>query len=314
MKKTALATLSVYAIFLAIFLLNDVPNVSAQTTHSTVITKPLVTISVSLGEPLLKLWGYGQPDSRIEVSGNGVFDFTYSSSDGYFEFTKVYLPSPIDNLYPELCLIGIDQAGRATPPTCIPPLPVGNFNFDVGPVILPPTLSLETGVTDQSSQAGAHGITIPNSEVKIVMAEGKGTKGISKLNIVKTAFAYFIPDYVVKSDSHGNFSFNAPNTNSSEWRVFAMTNYSQGVYSPKSNTLKLEIVSPINIFLKNLWKFILSLFGLPAMIVLEILIILLIIAAVLLSRRKQTKPDHIYLSNTNPTKLYQDFLKSRRPY
>ena len=314
MKKTALIALPTCFVLLGMFLTNDVPNVFAQTPHSTVITKPLVTISVSLGEPLLKLWGYGQPDSRIEVSGNGVFDFTYSASDGYFEFTKVYLPSPTDNLYPELCLMGIDQAGRATPPTCIPPLPAGNFSFDVGPVILPPTLSLEKGVTDQSSQAGAHGVTIPNSQVKIVMAEGKETKGISKLSIVKPAKAYFIPDYTVKADSHGNFSFNAPNTNSSEWRVFAMTNYSQGVYSPKSNTLKLEIVSPVSIFLKNIWKMLLSLFGLPAMIILEILIILLIITAILLGKRKKTKPDHIYLSTKNPTKLYQDFLKSRSAY
>jgi hypothetical protein len=313
MNKTSLIVLPFCLILLGFFLPDDVVNVSAQTLPSTTITKPLVTISVSLGEPLLKLWGYGQPDSRIEVSGNGVFDFTYSASDGYFEFTKVYLPSPIDNLYPELCLMGIDQVGRATPPTCIPNLPVGNFNFDVGPVILPPTLSLETGVTDQSSQAGAHGVTIPNSEVKIVMAEGKDSQGLSKLSIVKPAMAYFIPDYIVKSDSHGNFSFNAPNTNSTQWRVFAITNYSQGVYSPKSNTLKLEIVSPITIFLKNMWRFILSLFGLPAMIVLEVLVILLIVAAVLLGRKK-AKPDRIYLSTTNPTKLYQDFLKSRRTY
>ncbi len=144
MKKTALIFLSTYLIFLGLFLSHSVTDVSAQIVPSTTITKPLVTISVSLGEPILKLWGYGAPGCRIELSGNGVSDFTYSASDGYFEFSKVYLPTPTDNLYPELCLTEIDQTGQATPPTCIPALPSSEFNYNVGPVILPPTLSLGT--------------------------------------------------------------------------------------------------------------------------------------------------------------------------
>ena len=84
MKKTALITLPTCFIFLCLVSIDSVTEVSDQTLPSRVITKPLVTISVSLGEPILKLWGYGQPDCRIEVSGREVSDFTYSASDGYF--------------------------------------------------------------------------------------------------------------------------------------------------------------------------------------------------------------------------------------
>jgi hypothetical protein len=284
------------------FLLNDDLVVSAQTLPKTWTKEAQVTISASLGEPVLRLWGYGAPNSRIELNGSGVSDFTYARTDGYFEFSKAFLPIPINLLYPELCLTGIDLMGRATPPICIPPLPAIEFNYDIGPVILPPTLSLESGHAAPLTQIEANGITIPNSEVKIVLAEGDENGKLANFSLVREAKAYYIPDYTVKSDANGYFSFNMPGTNPDTWRVFAITKYSKDATSPKSNTLTFRIISPTIIAFGNLWQRILSLLTLPILIILEILVILLILVVIFLKRKDKEK---VYPKNLNTIEKYQ---------
>jgi hypothetical protein len=287
----------------------DSNNVRAQLKPLAITTTAQVTISASIGEPVLHLWGYGPPASRIEISGRNVQDFTYSETDGYFEFKNAFLPSPTDSTYPELCLTAVDPSGRATPPTCIPGITARDLSYDIGPVILPPTLSLESesvapGVTD-----GAEGITIPNSKVKIVLAEDSSKNTLSKFSLVETAKAYYIPDYTVTSDDRGYFSFNMPDGSPQGWRVFAITNYSQGATSPKSNTLKFEVVSTTTVFIKGLWAIILSLLTLPALIAAEIAIIILIILAITLKKKGRRK---VYPTIADPIKEYQEFLKSRQ--
>jgi hypothetical protein len=288
-------------ILASFFLLNSVSSAFALTPPNYLTTGAEVTISASLGEPVLKLWGYGAPNSRVEMNGNEVSDFTYSKSDGYYEFLRAFLPAPNDLYYPELCLTGIDREGRATSPTCIPALPSNQFSYDIGPVILPPTLSLESGTTTPMTQIEANGITIPNSEVKIILAEDKG-RSLVDFSIVKTAEAYYIPDYTVKSDNQGYFSFNMPDTSSDSWRVFAITNYSQGATSPKSNTLTFDVLSPTFIALESIWKFILSLLTLPGLIILEIVAILLIITIIFLTKRGKKK---LPPNTTEPLGQYQ---------
>jgi hypothetical protein len=298
----------VWLVLSNIFLFNGQIVAHAQRLPASATTEALVTVSASIGEPVLRLWGYGPPGSRIELSGDRVSDFTYSETDGYFEFKKTFLPAPTDLLYPELCLSGIDQIGRATPPTCIPPLPANEFSYDIGPVILPPTLSLTEGSVAPFSQAEANGITIPNSVVRIALAENKGGQNLTNFSIVKEALAYYIPNYTVKSDERGYFNFNMPDTYPNTWRVFAITNYSQGATSPKSNTLKFEVVSPTLITIGKIWAFILSLLTLPALIIIEVLIILLIIAVTFLTKNGKKK---VSLNIVDPIKEYQSQLKSK---
>jgi hypothetical protein len=308
MKKTALAIPLTCFVLLCLPKLNGDMTVSAQTLPKYLTKGAQVTISASLGEPVLRLWGYGPANSTIELSGDRVSDFTYSTGSGYFEFKKTFLPTDTGLYYPELCLTAIDQIGRATPPTCIPALPTNEYSYDIGPVILPPTISLSAGVVAASTQTEASGTTIPNSDVNIILAEGD-TSNIAKLSIVRTAYAFFVPNLTVKSDSHGNFSFNMPGTFPDNWRVFAITDYSQGATSPKSNTLKFEVVSVVTIALKNIWKWILSLLTLPVFIIFEILVILLIITATFLHKKGKRK---VYLNVPNPVREYQDYLNQRK--
>jgi len=298
----------VYLILGCLFLSGNGLPASAQTLPNLGTRRAQVTISASLGEPVLRLWGYGPANSRVELSGRGVADFAYSRTDGYYEFSKAFLPSPTDFLYPELCLTAVDQVGRATPPTCIPPLPANEFSYDIGPIILPPTLSLEAGSTTPDTQVAASGMTIPNSEVKIVLAEGDTGNPLAKLSIVTEVSAYYIPNYTVKSDSQGYFSFNMPATTSDKWRMFAVTNYSQVATSPKSNTLTFEVISPALAAIQKFWKLILSLLTLPVFIFLEILIILILIALLLMKRGKKKVSPNI----SNQINEYQNYLRSRK--
>ena len=291
-----------------LFALNDDNAVFAQVTSKSSTTAAPVTISATIGAPILKLWGYGSPNSRIELTGDRVYDFTYTEINGYFEFPKAYLPTPTDIFYPELCLTGIDQTGRSTPPTCIPPLIANKFSYNIGPVILPPTISLETGATTPSTQAGANGITIPDSDVRIVLAEDDRRQNLADFSIVRRASAYYIPDYTVKSDSRGYFSFNMPDVSAKTWRIFAITNYSQGDTSPKSNTLKFEVLSPALVAIENVWALILSFLTLPTLIILEIVVIMLIITAIFLTKKGKRK---LSLNTIDPVKEYQNYLKSK---
>ena len=268
----------VLLILTSLFLIDNELVVYGQTPPNYSITGLLVSISASIGAPILKLWGYGAPNSRVELSGDRVSDFAYTRVDGYFEFPKTYLPQATDIFSPELCLTEIDQAGRVTPPTCIPRLLAIKDSYNVGPVILPPTLSLTEGVIGATAQSEAGGITIPNSEVRVVLAEDNANQRLVNFNIVKPALAYYIPNYTIKSDNQGHFSFNMPGVNPNDWRVFVFTNYSQEARSPKSNTLKFVIISPTASAIENIWTFILSLFTFPALIILEIVVILLIVS------------------------------------
>lgn len=254
MKNKTVAIIFLVSILTSYFLWNDVSAVLANT-----------TISATIGSPILRLWGYGPTNSRIELSGDRVSEFTYSNSSGFFEFKKAFLPRPIDIYYPELCIIAIDQANRSTPPVCIPALPAIWAGYDVGPVILPPTISLDAISLDELT---ASGVTIPNSKVNVYFAKDR-----------------FLPVLGIATDNQGNFSFNLPSEEITSWRVFAMTLYSQGNTSPKSNTLEFKIISEGSLLVYSIWMYLLSLLTLPALIVLEVLIVLIIL--IIISRKKR---------------------------
>ncbi len=280
------------------------------------IVKPNVVISTVIGIPKMTLWGYGPPGSHIELSGVGVEQTTMSKANGYYSFDLVYLKDT--GSFPELCVTAIDYERNATPPTCIPPIPKSDYFYNVGPVILPPTISLGTPQTNPGSQVSAQGVTIPNSTIDVKLARPDEKKGIMGFKLVGRALAYYIPSFSVKSDASGNYSFNMPIEEGTSWRVFAITEYSEGGKSPKSNTLKLETLTPVSYVWKKISSFLASLLQWPRVIALEILLILLlaVIVAVTVRKRKRTavKKEVIQVDQnySNLVKRYQQFLKDRQ--
>src|SRR3989338_3479133 len=93
--------------------------------------------SVSIGEFRFSLYGYTSPLALVTFEGLGIFDQTTADDQGYFQFNNRF--SPFSSR--EACLSSKDQFGRLSSPLCLPPFPV-NYNVSIGPVIMPPTVSL----------------------------------------------------------------------------------------------------------------------------------------------------------------------------
>lgn len=204
-----------------------------------------ITVSASIGEPKLTLFGYASPFAKVELRGYRVSEETKASEIGYFFFDRIFLPRPRPG-YPELCLLSIDTQSRTSFPTCLPPLPVGPFNITVGPVLLSPTISLEKGKFLPGEQVAAKGATLPNSEVTIFLAYETKTprrwpKGLLRGEIVKKAYASPLPKYQIRADKNGSFEFNLPANWPTTWRVFAAAKH-LGSPTPKSNTITFRIL------------------------------------------------------------------------
>ena len=201
-----------------------------------------ITVSTAIGEPQLTLFGWTSPRALVKLSGQRVADEVISDEKGYFFFDRIFLPRANPN-YPELCLSAIDTQSRLSFPTCLAPLPGGPFNITVGPVLLPPTLSLSKGTFRPGEEAIALGATMPNTPVSIFLANDASSK-----SIVPQASAYFLPQYHLTSDENGNFEFNLPDQHH-DWRFFASAAF-QNFATPKSNTLSFRVLS----FWGRLWQ------------------------------------------------------------
>jgi len=237
------------------------------------VTNPIsyeITVSATIGESRLTLFGWTSPQSLVELQGQRVSESVIANEQGYFFFDRILLPAPrsprsasgvgeVEPTYPELCLSSIDSLSRVSFPTCLPPLPLGSFDISIGPVLLPPTLSLFTvrtfgraqskplsnlskGNFLPNEQAIAQGLTIPDSEVNIFLANN--LTPLLRFSFIPSVYAYFIPRYQIKADANGHFEFNlpaGPPAGGASWRVFATATH-LGLPSPKSNTLTFRIL------------------------------------------------------------------------
>lgn len=294
--------------FLFLFALPKKANADVTYLEKTIVS-PSVIISATIGIPKMTLWGYGPANSVVEVVGTGVDQQTTSQSDGYYSFDLIYLHDTLS--FPELCITAVDSDGRVTPPTCIPPIEEGNYFYNVGPVILPPTISLGAPETNPGSQVSAQGTTIPDTEIVIKLAQGE--TGKTSFKLVSEVLAFYIPSYTVTSDSKGNYSFNMPVKPGRIWRVFAFNNY-EGNPSPKSNTLVLKTMTTSAFIIKTSLTFLGSLFKWPGVILLELILILILAVIVYAIFRKNDKKSHSYKhvkDNQNyskESKKYQEYL------
>ena len=271
-------------------------------------TKPIsyeVTVSASLGEPRLRLWGYAPTETNVKLEGIGVSDRTVSRKDGYFEFNKVFLPIPSlseeerDFVYPEICLQATDAPNATTQPTCIPPLPFGDYNYDIGPVVLSPTFVIEKGSLYQKEQVKASGKTTPNTQVSVYLAREES--GSSFFTIVKETFAYYIPTYQILSDENGYYEFNLPADSSDRWRVFTASTILEN-NSPKSNTISFKVLPQYFSF----FAFLSYLLALIKPYLLFILILLQIVVILLLYyyiKYRDRKRKHVYKPIIDPSHI-----------
>jgi len=195
-----------------------------------------VTVWATIGGRALTIFGYTSPLTTVRLEGQQVAEQVTSDAKGYFLFDGIILPLPKPN-YPELCLTAFDDDFRTSFPTCLPVLPVDPFSFSIGPVILPPTISIEKSI---------QGLTLPNSTVNIF--------------VPKEAFSKDLPTYQVKTNDNGFYELNLPNApRLGKWHVYAATSF-QGSPSPKSNTLVMNVQPKLISTLLLIRNFFLSFF------------------------------------------------------
>lgn len=223
-----------------------------------------INISASISDTRVTIFGYTSPNSKVELTGINIYAATYSDGSGYFIFDKTILPKNPS----ELCLESTDSEHRTTSPICLPQPPMTNYDTNIGPILLSPTLSLEQDIINPNSTVISSGQAIPNSPVEIYFYQVNNKAS----TFVKDANAFSLPSLTTTSDKNGYFSFNLPTSYSSNYRLYATTKFDQNS-SPKSNTLLYKLPSMWSIFWQQNQYLV---FILPLFIISLILFVLLL--------------------------------------
>ena len=221
--------LTIFFLLAWVYIIDSNTVLAGKTATSEDITNS-ITVGALVGKSF-SIYGYGPAGSVVKMTGIGVSEVTETDENGFFEFIDPPFP------YPELCLQATDTNNLLSKPVCIPALAKNAFSPKVGPVILPPTISISDGVTIKETQLTASGTTLPNSEVNIFVAKKAGS---NQFKLVGEVSAFYLPVYKVRSDAEGNYEFSLPTNVSDEWKIFASAIF-QGSPSPKSNTLTYYI-------------------------------------------------------------------------
>ncbi|MFH0852812.1 MAG: hypothetical protein V1853_00160, partial [bacterium] len=138
-----------------LYLNNPLETPSAVAGLKTEQSQPILN-SISIGDFHFTLFGYTSPHAEVTLDGQGIYDKTYADSNGFFKFNNRFSPfSPR-----EACLSSKDQFGRISFPVCLPAFPI-KYNVSIGPVLIPPTLSLNQEYYYLNDQITLSGQTIP---------------------------------------------------------------------------------------------------------------------------------------------------------
>ena len=196
------------------------------------------TISAFIGEYRFTLFGYTSPKALVTFQGLGIFDQTYADETGYFEFKNRFSPF----LPREACLTAQDQLGRLTKPVCLPPFPV-NYNVTIGPVLMPPTLSLDKSDYWVGDEVFLSGQSIPESNISLSTFTDEKNSLLSQVinKINPQVYAFSLPKLETKTDKKGNFSIALTSSSAKKIRLFAQTKF-QNENSPKSVNLTFKIL------------------------------------------------------------------------
>ncbi len=209
-----------------------------------------VKIIATIGDSHLDLYGYTSPQALVTLEGMGILDHTYAGDDGYFQFSTLFSSQSSR----EACLSSKDTLGRLSSPVCLPPFPAGD-NVSVGPIIMPPTVSLNSQNYYMGDQVILSGQAIPDTEVNLSMF-GKNNE-TSNFALIRPVEAFTFPELKVKSDKKGNFSISLPSSNPNRFRLFAQANFMKSV-STNSVNLNFDVL-PIWMVIVRYFLFFISL-------------------------------------------------------
>jgi hypothetical protein len=253
------------------------------------------TISAFIGEYRFTLFGYTSPKALVTFQGLGIFDQTY------FEFKNRFSPfSPR-----EACLTAQDQLGRLTNPVCLPPFPV-NYNVTIGPVLMPPTLSLDKSDYWVGDEVILSGQSIPESNISLSTFTDEKNSLLSQIikKINPQVYAFSLPKLETKTDKKGNFSIALPSSSAKKIRLFAQTKF-QNENSPKSVNLTFKILP----WWMIIFKFFIFLWLLIKPRLLEIVILIELIFLLIYFLRSHFHPKTLAIIKKQPLAI----IKYQKP-
>jgi len=187
-----------------------------------------VSVSATIGERYFTLNGFTSPQSQVFLDTDTLHLQTISDSSGYFAFGR----QTISPTTCEICLYSINSQNQQSATVCIPPPPPIHYYNHIGPILLPPTLILNSSIITPNSTTIASGESIPNSTVNIHFYQSTDKALAFPVQI----HAFSLPNFFIQTDNSGHFNLTIPTSYSSDYRLFATTNY-QDNPSPPSNTL-----------------------------------------------------------------------------
>lgn len=212
-------------------------------------------VSAFIGEFRFTLNGYTSPHARVVLEGQGIYDETYADENGRFVFYNRF--SPLSSR--EACLTAHDTDGRSSVPLCLPPFSVLK-NVTIGPILLPPTVSVNQDIYLAHDYGILSGKAAPESQVTIDMYADTQAQ---KINLL------------AKADTDGNYSVTLPTEQEKTMRLYSINEY-KDLVSAKSNTLTMFILPIWQVILKWFVRIIGLLKGylLPLIVLIEGLAIL----------------------------------------
>ena len=190
-----------------------------------------VSVSALIGIKA-NIYGYTSPNTTIELKADNAYAITTSNKFGYWQFLKIYLP-PISN---EICFFQTDSSNLTSPPTCIPTPPQNDFTSNIGPIILAPTIAINSNTITPNSTISSSGQSIPNTPIDIHFF----TQSNPTL-FPAPAQAYSLPVLETITNKDGYFTFSLPTSYSTSYKFFATSNHEGLGPSPKSNTLNFYL-------------------------------------------------------------------------
>ncbi len=224
------------------------------------------------------IFGYTSPRATVSIQNPGMFIDTSADQTGYFEFAQFFSRLLVE----DICLIAQDQLGRTSMPVCIPPMP-DDQNSSIGPIIMPPTISINNDSFFAGDTITISGQTTPNSTINLSMFTDESKTSLQallydkeipitnkiayasllladKINLVPHSYAASLPKSKLKVDTAGNFSLPVSSDDPQYYRTFAQTIINTA-FSPKSTTLNFDIFPGWFIFMKIFLGFLQSLKG-----------------------------------------------------
>lgn len=186
-----------------------------------------VRVSAFIGEGVLELFGYGPPNAKIKLEGSSIYESTTSNKNGYFIFKNVRIKIQKQ----QVCLQAYTKMGASSQPVCLT-IPLKKY-VRIGPIILPPIVSLNKRKFTINDFAIIEGSTVPNTAVSVKFfrtdIDERSTNGIS------------LPKLETKSNNDGQFSVNVPSNTDQRLRFYAQTELDEST-SGKSTTLTIDIL------------------------------------------------------------------------